>query len=126
MSIPPHAPIAAVLAGSPKQSPAQLEDIRQRLAGAWSTSPFPDIDTFVLNARAHDPNLRRMAPGMVMRVARSMDLDFGASAVAKSVELRKAWNEAGGAAPQQADAAEQLNRLAIAEYNRLQATRRPR
>lgn len=123
MSIPPRSPIPTILAGSPKQSPAQLEDIRQRLAAAWSTSPFPDIDTFVLNARAHDPNLRRTAPAMVMRLARSMDLDFGASAVAKSVELRKAWNEPGSAAPQQADAAEQLNRLAIAEFNRLQALR---
>ena len=42
MSIPPRAPIPTILAGSPKQSPAQLEDIRQRLAAAWSTSPFPD------------------------------------------------------------------------------------
>lgn len=126
MSVMPRSPIPTILAGSPKQSPAQLEDIRQRLAAAWSTSPFPDIDTFVLNARAHDPNLRRTAPAMVMRVARSMDLDFGASAVAKSVELRKAWNEPAITAVQQADAATAMMSAALAEYARLEATRRPR
>jgi hypothetical protein len=123
VSVPPRAPTPTVLAASPKQTPAALEDIRQRLAAAWSTSPFPDIDSFVLNSRAHDPNLRRMAPALVMRVARGMDLDFGDT----PDDLRKAWAaESDVSAPEQADAAVQLNRLAIAEYNRLQAARRPR
>jgi hypothetical protein len=126
MSVMPRSPIPTILAGSPKQSPAQLEDIRQRLAAAWSTSPFPDIDTFVLNARAHDPNLRRTAPAMVMRVARSMDLDFGASAVAKAAALRDAWSEPDVSAPEQARRADAMNTAALTEYNRLQALRRPR
>jgi hypothetical protein len=52
-----------------------------------------------------------------------MDLDFGDT----PDDLRKAWAaETDVSAPEQANAAERLNRLAIAEYNRLRSARRPR
>jgi hypothetical protein len=126
MSIPPRAPIPTTLAGSPKQPDPLREDIRARLASAWSASPMPDIDQFVLNARARNPQLRQCHPATVMAVCRAMGLQFSDSApttVAKAAALRGAWSETDLSAPEQARRADAMNTAALAEFNRLQALR---
>jgi hypothetical protein len=128
MSIPPRSPVPDILAASPKQPDALKEHIRALLAQAWSTNPQPDLERFVLNARARSAPLRACSSSVVAQVAREMRLALTNSdtTVAKAAVLRKSWVEEGIAAPEQARRANEMTAAAIAEYTRLQAVRRPR
>lgn len=74
VSIPGRSPVPDILAASPKQADPLKEHIRALLAQAWSTSPQPGLEGFVLNARARSPQLRACPAALVAQVARGMRL----------------------------------------------------
>jgi hypothetical protein len=129
--VTPRSPIPDILAASPKQRDPMREDVRVRLAAAWSTHPRQDIDTFVLNARALDPALRRLTANDVLRVAREMNLRFDEqpAGVAKSTASvgRILKQELAGTfdAPEQVRLADAMMQLAAERLADMHAARRP-
>jgi hypothetical protein len=127
--IPPRAPVSHILAASPKQDDPLGEDVRTRLAQAWSMSPRGDIAAFVLNARARDAHLRQCPAALVMRVARSMGLQFDDDAQdgfgfeeTAGPMLKSMFSRTANTAPGQDMVATEMNRVALRVLEQIRAS----